>query len=246
MCREHLRSRHRLFRFYLRLCRRFRPQQRLLTLLTPDQVKLRLWHAGFEKYPKLPTFSGSKDANTVDDILNRFEATADICCWTAGQRALQLEVFLVGEAYLLVVNTGHPKEYGSLRATLLSQYNQFGSGVALHKLGQLKRDATEPFRVCVNELHDLARQAYPNCDMQSRLSLVNETFITNLTDNFTQRLCSIESDAPLVRLVHIVEKSEQFNQCTVFKPDNGGIYYTLTTPCCHEASCHNTFTSDDA
>ena len=43
----------------------------------------------------------------------------------------------------------------------------------------------------------------------------------------------------------MVEKNEQFYQCTVVKPDNSGIYI-LATPCCHEASCHNTFTSDDA
>ena len=44
-------------------------------------------------------------------------------------------------------------------------------------------------------------------------------------------------------VVHIVEKNEQFNQCTVVKPDTGGIY-TLATSCYHEASCHNTFASD--
>ncbi|KAK2151231.1 hypothetical protein NP493_2659g00001, partial [Ridgeia piscesae] len=63
--------------------------------------------------------------------------------------------------------------------------------------------------------------------------------------HFTQRLCSNESDAPLERQVHIVEKNEQFNPCTLVKPDNGGID-TLEGPCCHEASCHNTFASDDA
>ena len=41
--------------------------------------------------------------------------------------------------------------------------------------------------------------------------------------------CALQSDAPLERLVHIVEKSEQFNQSTVAKPDNGSIY-TLATP----------------
>ena len=64
----------------------------------------------------------------------------------------------------------------------------------------------------VSELRDLARQAYLNCEMYSRLSLVKEKFIASLTDNFTQRLCSIENDALLERLVHIIEKSEQFNQ----------------------------------
>ena len=73
--------------------------------------------------------------------------------------------------------------------------------------------------------------------------LILEQFIATLTDDFTQRLCSIESDAPLERLVHIFEKNEQFNQ--VIKPDNGGTD-TLATPCCHEASCRNTFASDDA
>ena len=68
----------------------------------------------------------------------------------------------------------HPKEYGSLRAALLGPYSQFGSGVALHKFRQRKRGETEPLRVFASELHDLARQAYPNCDMQSRLSLVKE------------------------------------------------------------------------
>ena len=45
--------------------------------------------AGFEKCPKLLTFPGSKNANTVDNFCNRFETTADICGWTASQRALQ-------------------------------------------------------------------------------------------------------------------------------------------------------------
>ena len=31
--------------------------------LTPDEVKLRLWHTGLLKLPKFPTFSGSKDIN---------------------------------------------------------------------------------------------------------------------------------------------------------------------------------------
>lgn len=211
--------------------------------LTPDEVKLRLWHAGLEKCPKLPTFSGSKDANTVDDFLNRFDTIADICGWTAGQRALQLEMALVGEAYRLVIHTVQPKDYRSLRAALVWQYSQFGSGVALRRFRQRKRGATEPLRVFTNELLDLARQAYPNCDMRSRMSLVKEQFIATLTDEFTQRLCSIESDAPLERLVHIAEKSEQFTQCTV-KPDNGGIY-TLATPRCYEASCDNTYANDD-
>ena len=144
-----------------------------------------------------------------------------------------------------MVNTVHPNEYRSLRGALLWQNSQFGSGVALHRFRQSKRGATEPLRLFVTELHDLARQAYTNCDMQSRLSLVMEQFIATLTDTFTQRLCSIESDAPLERLVNIIEKSEQFNRCTVLKPDNGGIY-SLATSCCHETNCHNTFASDDA
>ena len=65
-----------------------------------------------------------------------------------------------------------------------------------------------------------------------------------MTDNFTQRLCSIDSDAPLEMLMHIVEKSKQITQCTVVTPDNGGIYI-LATPCCHEASCHITFANND-
>ena len=97
-----------------------------------------------------------------------------MCGWTAGQRALQLETALVGEAYRLVVSTVHPKEYRSLRAALLWQYSQFDSGVALRRFRQLKRGATETLRVFVSELHDLARQAYPNCDIQGRLSLVRE------------------------------------------------------------------------
>ena len=117
--------------------------------LTPDEVKLRLWHVRFEKCPKLPTFSGSKDINSVGDFLNRFETTADLCCLTADQRAFQLETALVGEAYRLVVNTVHPEEYRSLRGTLLWQCSQFSSGVALHKFRQRKRGATEPSRVFV-------------------------------------------------------------------------------------------------
>ena len=105
---------------------------------------------------KLPTFSGSKDIDSVDDLLNRFETTADLCCWTAGRRVMQLEMAFVGEAYRLVVNTVHPTEYGSLRAALLWQYSQFGSGVALHKFRQRKRGANEPMRVFFSELHDLA------------------------------------------------------------------------------------------
>ena len=36
--------------------------------------------------------------------------------------------------------------------------------------------------------------------------------IETMIENFTQPLCSIESDAPFERVVHIVEKNEQFNQ----------------------------------
>ena len=55
--------------------------------------------------------------------------------------------------------TVHAKEYRSVRVALLWQYSQFGSGVALHKARQRKRGASEPLRVFVNELKDLARQA---------------------------------------------------------------------------------------
>ena len=124
-----------------------------------------------------------KDANTVDD----FETTADLCCWTADHRTLPMEMALVGEAYRLVVYTVHPKEYRSFRAVLLLQRSQFGSGVALRKFRQSKRGATQSLRVFDNELYDLARQAYPSCDVQSRLSL-SVWYI-------------------------IVEKNEQFNRC---------------------------------
>ena len=158
-------------------------------------------------------------------FVRTFRQTVDICGWTADQCALKLEIALVGEAYRLMINNVHPKDYRSLRAVLLRQYNQFGSGVALRlrRFRHRTRGATERLRVVVNELHNLARQAYPNCDIKSRLSLVKEQFTGTLTDNLPQRLFYIESDAPLERLVHIVEKSEQFNECTVVKLDNGGI-----------------------
>ena len=46
----------------------------------------------------------------------------------------------------------HPNECGSLRAALLWQYSQFGSGVAPRRFRQRKRGAIEPLRVFVNEL----------------------------------------------------------------------------------------------
>ena len=69
---------------------------------------------------------------------------------------------------------------------------------------------------------------------------MKELSIATLTDSFTQRLCSIECDAPLERLAHILEKSNQ-----VVKPDNCGVFI-LASRWCHEASYHNTFASDDA
>ena len=79
----------------------------------------------------------------MNDFVNRFETTADICGWTASQRALQLEMALVGETWWQI------------------PCNQ-------------ENTAAESLRVFFSELHDVARQAYPNRDMQSRLSLVNE------------------------------------------------------------------------
>ena len=110
--------------------------------LTPD---LWLWHAGFEKCPKLPTFSSSRDINSVDYFLNRFATTADLCCWTAGQHAFQLEVFLVREAYRLVVyilctqrNTGL-----SVRCSCGSTAS---SAVGLHCTSSGKANGVQPNR----------------------------------------------------------------------------------------------------
>lgn len=53
--------------------------------IIPDELKKRLWHAGLDTCPKLPTFSGIHDSNNCDDFLTRFDTIANLCCWTAGQ-----------------------------------------------------------------------------------------------------------------------------------------------------------------
>ena len=56
------------------------------------------------------------------------------------------------EAYMLIVNNDQDNDYQSLRAALVWQYSQFGSGVR-------RRGASEPRRVFFKELHDFARYA---------------------------------------------------------------------------------------